>query len=83
MASEDFDLTLSQAELTEIAPALLASFREFVAYGLCRMANQAERNMSARHYAEMAAAATKQFPQLKLTHMGAKVTITEVATINS
>lgn len=77
MKTTDFDLTMTKSELTEIAPELLIAFREFVSYGLCRMGNQHERNYSARHFAEMANAAMKQFPQLKLNQMGASVTITD------
>ena len=77
MKDKSFDLIISRQDLERLAPDVLDSLREFVQYGLCRMNNQHERNASARHFAEMANATLKRFPQLKLNHCGAKTIVTD------
>lgn len=73
----DFDLVIDRARLNELAPALLASLREFVGYGLCRQGNTFERKSLAEKYAALAHDALKQFPDLKLNHCGAKTVVTD------
>lgn len=73
----DFDLTITREELNALAPALLETVREFVGYGLCRQANAVERKSLAEHYAKIAHDTLRQFPTLKLNHMGAKTIIVD------
>jgi hypothetical protein len=71
----DFDATISRAELHQIAPDLLACLREIVGHGLCRQNNAAERRMLAEDYRRLAQKAVKRFPGLKFDHMGAETII--------
>lgn len=73
--TENFDLTISAGELEKIGPALVDTLREFVTYGLCRQNNTFERKILAEHFAELAGNAMKQFPTLKLNHVGAKTIV--------
>jgi len=73
----DFDLTISRQRLNEIAPALLDELREYVIYGLCRQDNAAERRALAEKFAELAEDTLKKFPDLKLSHVGAKTLVEE------
>ncbi len=50
------DRAKANARLLAAAPELLAALRDFVSYGQCRIANQAERDMSAREFAALASA---------------------------
>lgn len=67
-----FNLTMARTELNRIAPELLDELREYVTYGLCRQGNAAERKSLAEQFRRMANATLKRFPDLKLTHVGAK-----------
>lgn len=73
----DFDLNISRQRLNEIAPALLDELREYVAYGLCRQGNAAERRALAEKFAALAEDTLQKFPDLKLHHMRAKTTVEE------
>ena len=75
MATKDFDLTISADELHGIAPALVDMLREFVTYGLCRQSNTHERKSLAEKFAALSHDALKQFPDLKLNHVGAKTIV--------
>lgn len=72
---DDFDLTLTQAELQRDAPAILDTLRRFVVIGLCRQNNAAERKLLAERFAELSVDALKKFPHLKLNHANAKTIV--------
>jgi len=73
--TDNFDLTIQKDELEKLTPALVDTLREFVTYGLCRQNNTFERKILAEHFAVLAANAMKQFPNLKLNHVGAKTIV--------
>ena len=73
--NKDFDLTITEQELAALAPQLLSALREFVDYGLCRHANNAERKSMAEKFDRLATDTLKTFPGLKLNHCGAKTIV--------
>lgn len=72
----DFDLTITRAALNELAPALVDTLREFVSYGTCKQGNTHERKALAERFAKLAYEAIRQFPDLKLNHVGARTVVT-------
>ena len=76
MATESFDLTIPEAEILLIGDKLIDTLREFVTYGLCRQNNRFERESLAEKFRELAGQALKDFPHLKLSHVGAKTIVT-------
>ena len=74
---DNFDLFISEKKLSELAPQILDTLREFVGSGLCRQSNTVERKMLAARFEQLALAAMDKFPELKLNHAGAKTFVTD------
>ena len=76
----DFDLTITQGALNAVAADLVTCLREFVSYGTCRQANTAERKALAEKFRQLSYEAERQFPHLKLNHVGARTIVTDATT---